>query len=193
MQIKTNQKGITLTSLVAYMSILMIVIAAMTTMSTFFFSNVSGVVDTPKYLSEFNKFTMFFVTDIKNYTAANVTPLQTYYERNAHYYNIFKNHRSLIIAQFFGLLTCDSHTYEKEETTQAYNCIVNENEQENLNKYKGIDLSSITNYNIAGGADAKGDTVYVSGATRTTRGVLNSLRALAYCYNTYVAREAAGE
>lgn len=73
MQIKTNQKGITLTSLVAYMSILMIVIAAMTTMSTFFFSNVSGVVDTPKYLSEFNKFTMFFVTDIKNYTAANVT------------------------------------------------------------------------------------------------------------------------
>lgn len=68
------------------------------------------------------------------YTAANITPLQTYYERNAHYYNIFKNHRSLIIAQFFGLLTCDSHTYEKEETTQAYNCIVNENEQENLNK-----------------------------------------------------------
>ena len=68
------------------------------------------------------------------YTAANITPLQTYYERNAHYYNIFKNHRSLIIAQFFGLLTCDSHTYEKEETTQAYNCIINENEQENLNK-----------------------------------------------------------
>ena len=61
MQIKTNQKGITLPSLVAYISILMIVIAAMTTMSTFFYKNISGVVDTPKYLSEFNKFSMFFV------------------------------------------------------------------------------------------------------------------------------------
>lgn len=73
MQIKTSQKGITLTSLVAYIAILMIVIAAMTTMSTFFFKNINGVIDTPKYLSEFNKFSMFFVTDIKNYSNANVT------------------------------------------------------------------------------------------------------------------------
>ena len=73
MQIKTNQKGITLTSLVAYISVMMIVIATMTTISTFFYSNISEVVDTPKYLSEFNKFTMFFVTDIKNYRNANVT------------------------------------------------------------------------------------------------------------------------
>ena len=73
MQIKTNQKGITLTSLVEYISVMMIVIATMTTISTFFYSNISEVVDTPKYLSEFNKFTMFFVTDIKNYRNANVT------------------------------------------------------------------------------------------------------------------------
>ena len=47
MQIKTNQKGITLTSLVAYISVMMIVIATMTTISTFFYSNISEVVDTP--------------------------------------------------------------------------------------------------------------------------------------------------
>ena len=72
MQIKTNQKGITLTSLVAYISVMMIVIATMTTISTFFYSNISEVVDTPKYLSEFNKFTMFFVTDIKNYRSNTI-------------------------------------------------------------------------------------------------------------------------
>ena len=84
----------------------------------------------------------------------------------------------------------DIEVYSHSETSGIGTKVL---KQENLNKYKGIELSSITNYNIAGGADAKGDAVYVSGATRTTRGVLNSLRALAYSYNTYVAREAAGE
>lgn len=84
----------------------------------------------------------------------------------------------------------DIEVYSHSETSGIGTKVL---KQENLNKYKGIELSSITNYNIAGGADAKGDALYVSGATRTTRGVLNSLRALAYSYNTYVAREAAGE
>ena len=84
----------------------------------------------------------------------------------------------------------DIEVYSHSETSGIGTKVL---KQENLNKYKGIESSSITNYNIAGGADAKGDAVYVSGATRTTRGVLNSLRALAYSYNTYVAREAAGE
>ena len=68
------------------------------------------------------------------YTSANTISLKDYYEQNAQYYGIFKNHRSLIIAQFLGLLTCDYPTYEKEETTQVFNAIVSESEQENLNK-----------------------------------------------------------
>ena len=72
-QIKNNQKGITLTSLVIYMIALSIVMAAMTTMSTYFYGNIGEVLDTPKYLGEFNKFTMFFVADIKNYNDATVT------------------------------------------------------------------------------------------------------------------------
>ena len=73
MQIKTNQKGVTLVSIVLYVVALTIVVAIMTTVSTYFFTNIGGVLHTPKYLSEFNKFTMFFVTDTKDYSSANVT------------------------------------------------------------------------------------------------------------------------
>ena len=68
-----KQKGITLTALVIYIVIFMLLIGVMTTISTFFFNNIGGVVDTPKYLSEFNKFSMFFIADVKNYNNATVT------------------------------------------------------------------------------------------------------------------------
>ena len=69
-KLKKSNKGVTLTSLVIYVFALTIVMAAMTTMSTFFYTRIADVLDTPKYLAEFNKFTMFFVTDIKNYNNA---------------------------------------------------------------------------------------------------------------------------
>ncbi len=68
-----NQKGITLTSLVIYLVVFVIIIGIMTTISTFFYSGIGEVVDTPKYLSEFNKFSMFFVADVKNYDNATVS------------------------------------------------------------------------------------------------------------------------
>ena len=89
MQIKTNQKGITLTSLVIYMMALTIVMAAMTAMSTYFYDNIGEVLDTPKYLGEFNKFTMFFVADIKNYSSATVTDTTIEFENGPTY--VFKN------------------------------------------------------------------------------------------------------
>ncbi len=73
MQMKTNQKGVTLVSLVLYVIALTIVIAIMTTISTYFYTNIGGVLHTPKYLAEFNKFNMFFVTDVKDYSSATVT------------------------------------------------------------------------------------------------------------------------
>lgn len=85
MQIKTNQKGITLTSLVIYILALSIVMAAMTTMSTYFYGNIGEVLDTPKYLGEFNKFTMFFVADIKNYSSATVTDATIEFENGPTY------------------------------------------------------------------------------------------------------------
>lgn len=68
-----NTKGITLTSLVVYMFIFMMVIGVLTTISTFFYTNIGEVVDAPKYVYEFNKFVMFFAVDIKNYNTAVVT------------------------------------------------------------------------------------------------------------------------
>ena len=106
----------------------MIVIAAMTTMSTFFYKNISGVVDTPKYLSEFNKFSMFFVADIKNYSNANVTSNTiefengpTYkYQGNAIYRNDVK------IAEY--IMSCDFTLSQYNVDTTSKN-IINVNMQ----------------------------------------------------------------
>ena len=68
-----NEKGITMTSLVVYMFIFIMVIGVLTTISTFFYSNIGEVVDAPKYIYEFNKFVMYFGVDIKNYSTAEVT------------------------------------------------------------------------------------------------------------------------
>ena len=68
-----SEKGITLTALVVYMVIMVIIIGIMTTISSGFFKNVYNVIDTPQYLSEMNKFIMFFGVDVKNYNNATVT------------------------------------------------------------------------------------------------------------------------
>lgn len=78
-KIKDN-KGITLSALVIYIIVFMIVISIMTTISTFFYSTITDIIDTPQYLSELNKFIMFFGIDIKNYNTAVVTDNQIQFE-----------------------------------------------------------------------------------------------------------------
>ena len=85
MKIKNNEKGITLVSLVAYIVIFIIIIATMTTISTFFFSNISEAISTPRYVSEFNKFTMFFGVDIKNNKTATITSNTIEFESGTKY------------------------------------------------------------------------------------------------------------
>ena len=68
-----NDRGITLTTLVIYISVLTLVIGVLTTISTYFYTNIGSVVDSPKYVNELNKFAMFFVVDIKNYNNATVS------------------------------------------------------------------------------------------------------------------------
>lgn len=93
-QIKNN-KGITLVALTIYIVVFVLVLGVMTTISTSFFSNLGGAVDTPKYTSEFNKFAMFFVTDAKNYSKANVTDTTIQFENGPTYKyennNIYRN------------------------------------------------------------------------------------------------------
>lgn len=68
-----NENGVTLTSLIIYIIIFSIIVAIMTTVNAYFFSNVREVMDTPRYISELNKFIMFFAADVKNYSEAIVT------------------------------------------------------------------------------------------------------------------------
>lgn len=68
-----NEKGVTLTSLVIYILIFTMLVGVMVTITSYFYSNVKGVVDTPRYLSEMNKFIMFFAADVKDYDEAIAT------------------------------------------------------------------------------------------------------------------------
>ena len=52
-----------------------------------------------------------------------------------------------------------------------------------IDKIKGFDLKTIENYGQATSSDAQGMAYYVSGATVTTKGVTNALRACAYAFN----------
>ena len=61
-----NQKGITLISLIMYIVLLVIVTAMLATVSSMFFSNTKYLTDSSKYASEFNKFNMYFIEDVKN-------------------------------------------------------------------------------------------------------------------------------
>lgn len=69
----SNNKGVTLLALIIYVFIFSLIIGVMTTISSFFYGRIDEVVDPPKYVSEFNKFVMFFAVDVKNYDSADVT------------------------------------------------------------------------------------------------------------------------
>lgn len=61
-----NQKGITLISLIIYIIVLTIVIATLSIISNFFYSNIDYIKENSKYISEYNKFNMYFIEDVKN-------------------------------------------------------------------------------------------------------------------------------
>ena len=67
-QMHKEEKGITLTSLVIYIIVFVIIIAIMANISNYFYSNIEGIKDSPKYVAEFNKISMFFIADVKRNT-----------------------------------------------------------------------------------------------------------------------------
>ena len=60
-----RQKGVTLLALTIYVIAITIVMSILAVVSENFFFNSSYVTDTGRYISEFNKFNMFFIEDIK--------------------------------------------------------------------------------------------------------------------------------
>ena len=71
-----SEKGITLTSLVIYIIVFMIILTIMTTISSHFYENVSKIKDSQRYISEYNKFSMFFIIDVKRNT--DITSINSY-------------------------------------------------------------------------------------------------------------------
>ena len=63
-----SEKGITLTALVAYVVVFSIILTIMATISSHFYANVNKIKDSHKYISEYNKFSMFFIIDVKKNT-----------------------------------------------------------------------------------------------------------------------------
>lgn len=75
-----SERGITLTSLIIYVVITTIAVTAIASFSSFFISNMNEVKEQEKYAPEFNKFSMFFIGDVKNNKTAEVTTNQVTFE-----------------------------------------------------------------------------------------------------------------
>lgn len=75
-----SERGITLTSLIIYVVITTIAVTAIAAFSSFFVSNMNKVKEQEKYAPEFNKFSMFFIGDVKNNKTAEVTTNQVTFE-----------------------------------------------------------------------------------------------------------------
>lgn len=72
--------------------------------------------------------------------------------------------------------------YSQSETASIGGKVLKEN---NLSAYNNSLLSGITDYGDASNQEASQSDIYISGATRTSKSVLNAVRAVAYAYNGF--------
>ena len=75
-----SEKGVMLTSLVIYIIVATISISSIALLSSFFFSNMNLIKDQEQYAPEFNKFSMFFIEDVKKNKSAVVTETKVTFE-----------------------------------------------------------------------------------------------------------------
>lgn len=117
-----SEKGVTLTALAIYITVFILIILIMSFVSNYFFENVGQIKDSPKYVSEFNKFSMFFVADVKRNTtliSCSDTELEFadgtkyIYKDNAVYRNDAK------IAQYFKKFSFKQSEYTQNSFTKT--------------------------------------------------------------------------
>lgn len=72
-----SEKGITLTILVIYVIFFSIIIGLLATLSRYIYSNLQYVNDDSIDVSEFNKFNMYFIEDVKTNTQAEIKQLMS--------------------------------------------------------------------------------------------------------------------
>lgn len=61
-----SNRGVTLLSLMMYILLIILVMGIFTMISKFFYGNTKYITDSGKYVSEYNKFNMYFIDDVKN-------------------------------------------------------------------------------------------------------------------------------
>lgn len=76
--------------------------------------------------------------------------------------------------------------YSSSETPSIGGKVLKE---ENLEKFKGYDLTAVTDYGSADVGAAQGDGIYITGASMTSKAVVNAVRAAAYAFNNYGGEE----
>lgn len=131
-----SQKGVTLTILVIYIVVFTIIIGIMTMISNHFYKNIYDIKDSPKYVSEFNKFGMFFIKDVKeNTTTSNITTTSVQFEDGTIYnFNnnaIYRN--DVKVAKYVRKCEFINSTYTVGEVTKnivTVNVIFGEKEDE---------------------------------------------------------------
>lgn len=61
-----NQKGVTLTELVVYITVMLAVLGVMASISSFFYSNLGIVKESAQYAAQFDSFNSYITVDAKN-------------------------------------------------------------------------------------------------------------------------------
>ena len=103
---KLNEKGITLTSLIIYVTVMSVVVAAISTITTYAYKNMNNIEEDGKYAVELNKFDMYFLQDIKKAETISQTSdneLIIRYkdeEENDYIITYEKNYDSILRAQY---------------------------------------------------------------------------------------------
>lgn len=89
------------------------------------------------------------------YNTDKSIPLEDYYTNNSVYYNIVDRHRTLIIAQLYGLLTKNHSLYKDEDTTPVYKKIIN---ADNVGEYNKLVTEQILKIKLSAITDSRNTT-----------------------------------
>ena len=109
-----SEKGVTLISIVVYIIGIMIVIAILSGLSNFFFQNKNELLDQSRYISEYNKFNMYFINDIKNNRTAEIeTIYQQEKDENGHNVDVIVDGNKVEAGMRIILADGTVYTYRK--------------------------------------------------------------------------------
>ena len=115
-----SEQGVTLTSLVIYIAVAIVLISTMAVMSSHFFANIQLVKNQSDYVVEYNKFNMFFIQDVKANKAASIIGTTIVFEDGTKYEykdeSIYRNDKK--IAKNIRTASFEPATYTVNNVTK---------------------------------------------------------------------------